>query len=105
MSRDADAFLWKSGTYTVEVIVGDSTIVPVAWTLGSFEITFPTVAEAAKPSIYEPLPTFTHVFRPDDPRPNIFTALVFTAVVVAPWLLLLALVRPPAALSPSPPIH
>ena len=39
------------------------------------------------------LPTIEHTFRPDQKLPPKFISAVFSAVVVSPWVLLLALVR------------
>lgn len=94
-ARDAEAFFWKSGDYSVEIIIGDATLKPLRWTLGTFRITFPTVEEAAKPSPFDPLPLFDYVFRPPEPRPPFVVSLFFTALALAPWVGLLAIVRPP----------
>ncbi|EGD79800.1 hypothetical protein PTSG_13096 [Salpingoeca rosetta] len=82
-----------SGDYKLSVVVGDVTISPaIVWDLGAVTITFHKTAPPAKqPSRFDPKPEIKHLFREPESRPPVIVSFVFTAIVVAPILVLLVL--------------
>jgi oligosaccharyltransferase complex subunit delta (ribophorin II) len=50
-------------------------------------------AQHPEEASFHPLPTIKHAFRPDQKVPPKFISAVFAAIVISPWILLLALVR------------
>jgi oligosaccharyltransferase complex subunit delta (ribophorin II) len=89
----ADSFHSLGGKYQLDLIVGDAGIEnPFSWKVCSISLTF---AETALPSApkekFSVQPEIHHIFRKPEPRPPRIITVVFTALVVAPVLLLLIL--------------
>lgn len=81
-----------SGTYTVDLLIGDATLASTkVWTIAFLTLDFPekqagdaTLKQAAKPEI-------THMFRQPEKRPSEAISMVFTGLVLLPFLVLLGL--------------
>lgn len=83
--------LGYSGTFDVELIVGDSVVSnPIRWILGSLEAKLGAF-EPPKPVAKGPKPEIKHLFRPAEKRPPQAVSLFFTALAASPLLLLLIL--------------
>lgn len=83
--------LGYSGTFDLELIVGDSVVSnPIRWKLGSLEAKL-GVAEPQKRPSKGPKPEIKHLFRPAEKRPPHSVSMFFTALAAAPLLLLLIL--------------
>lgn len=85
------AELSHSSSFQLELILGDSVISnPLRWNLGSLDVNL-NVRESAKKTTLGPKPEIKHLFRPAEKRPPETVSLLFTALVLAPLLLLLIL--------------
>uniref|UniRef100_A0A4W3J5X8 Dolichyl-diphosphooligosaccharide--protein glycosyltransferase subunit 2 n=1 Tax=Callorhinchus milii TaxID=7868 RepID=A0A4W3J5X8_CALMI len=84
-----------SGTYFLFLIIGDATIEnPILWHVADITIRFPdedapTPVQLLNP--YAPKPEIQHLFREPEKRPPTVVSNAFTALVIAPLLLLLIL--------------
>ena len=84
----------------VTLIIGSFTHSPLKVEL--FDLLLPASQPAPQhpeEASFHPLPAIHHTFRPDPKLPPKFISAVFAGLVVAPWLVLLGLVRPKIALS------
>lgn len=90
---------YLSGVYTMELIVGDSSMEnSFLWVLGTIELDLPEASEGvAKPftvadiqSLYGPKPEITHVFRPAEKRPPPPLSNAFLVLTLLPLLGFLA---------------
>ncbi|XP_053573186.1 dolichyl-diphosphooligosaccharide--protein glycosyltransferase subunit 2 isoform X2 [Bombina bombina] len=84
-----------SGTYTLYLIIGDATLEnPILWNMADVVIKFPE-EDAPSPvqskSLFTPKPDIQHLFREPEKRPPTVVSNTFTALVLAPLLLLLIL--------------
>ena len=98
VATSAPNFGHSSGTYDINLIVGDATITnPLIWKVASIKLTFPKVDESIKsiPSwmklTYEPLPVINHLFKQPEKRPPAIVSDAFTILAVVPLFLLLGL--------------
>lgn len=95
-STNAKNFRHNSGVYTVELFVSDPLVEnPIKWRIGDVRIQFledNTVAPALdKASLYAKKPEIKHLFRLPDSTPPAIVSTVFTALCLAPFVLLLLL--------------
>jgi oligosaccharyltransferase complex subunit delta (ribophorin II) len=82
--------LGGSGKYTVDVIVGDALLLKAAsWRVGTFDVTLPATGSSAAADPFTPKPEISHLFRVDEARPTRVIALLFTAIVLLPLVVLL----------------
>jgi oligosaccharyltransferase complex subunit delta (ribophorin II) len=91
-ARSSD-FGYKSGTYSVELIIGDSSLVnSFKWTLGEINLKFQQEAkkEAGAP-LRQKRPEIHHKFREPEKRPPKFLSDLFTGLCLAPILILFIL--------------
>ncbi|XP_040186474.1 dolichyl-diphosphooligosaccharide--protein glycosyltransferase subunit 2 isoform X2 [Rana temporaria] len=84
-----------SGTYTLFLMVGDATLEnPILWNMADVVIKFPE-EDAPTPmqskSLFTPKPDIQHLFREPEKRPPTVVSTTFTALVLAPLLLLFIL--------------
>ncbi|GCC23339.1 hypothetical protein chiPu_0001733 [Chiloscyllium punctatum] len=84
-----------SGTYSLFLIIGDATIEnPILWHLADVAIKFPD-EEVPTPvqtqNVFAPKPEIQHLFREPEKKPPIAVSNTFTALVLAPLLLLIIL--------------
>uniref|UniRef100_UPI00398EE5D8 dolichyl-diphosphooligosaccharide--protein glycosyltransferase subunit 2 isoform X2 n=1 Tax=Pristiophorus japonicus TaxID=55135 RepID=UPI00398EE5D8 len=84
-----------SGTYSLFLIIGDATLEnPILWHLADVAIKFPD-EEAPTPvqthNLFAPKPEIQHLFREPEKKPPIAVSNTFTALVLAPLLLLVIL--------------
>lgn len=90
----AKEFLYRSGKYSMELIVGDAVIQnPFSWAVADVELTFPegSVSTDDKLGRYAKKPEIKHMFREPEKRPPAVVSTVFTALVLAPLAILLVL--------------
>lgn len=91
-ARSGD-FGHKSGTYSVDLIIGDSSLVnSFKWTLGEINLKFQQEAkqETGAP-LRQKMPEIHHKFREPEKRPPRFLSDVFTGLCLAPILILFIL--------------
>ncbi|KAM9296292.1 dolichyl-diphosphooligosaccharide--protein glycosyltransferase subunit 2 [Gastrophryne carolinensis] len=84
-----------SGTYTLFLIVGDATLEnPILWNVADVVVKFPE-EDAPSPleskNLFTPKPDIQHLFREPEKRPPTVVSNTFTALVLAPLLLLFIL--------------
>ncbi|XP_053309811.1 dolichyl-diphosphooligosaccharide--protein glycosyltransferase subunit 2 isoform X2 [Spea bombifrons] len=81
-----------SGTYTLYLIVGDATLEnPILWNVADVVIKFPeedSPSPVQSKNLFTPKPDIQHLFREPEKRPPTVVSNTFTALVVAPLLLL-----------------
>lgn len=88
-------FAAQSGDYAVSVVVGDAFVQnPVSWTIAkNFNIQFPANSgKAVSPAPHASLaakPVITHAFKTPEKRPHATVSTFFTALALAPLLILL----------------
>ena len=78
----------------VSLILGSYTYEPVVIDL--FDLTLPPSHPAPQhpeEESYHPRPEIFHTFRPDPKSPNKIISAVFSGLVLAPWVVLIGLVR------------
>ncbi|KAL8582854.1 hypothetical protein ACOMHN_042687 [Nucella lapillus] len=94
VGASAKEFGFKSGKYSIELIVGDAIIEnPFSWTLADAELTFPEEgpAKGDGQSQYKKKKEIKHMFREPEKRPPAPVSMTFTALVLLPLLILLLL--------------
>lgn len=87
-------FLSLSGTYNMELVIGDSVIEnPISWLLGEVKLTFhdDPVSAPSKEDQYMKKPEIEHIFRKPEKRPPKTVSTLFTGLVLAPVLVLFIL--------------
>lgn len=95
IGQKAKDFEHLSGRYTINLIVGDSTISnPFVWKIGTIKLTLPGKAtnNAKKEMLsayYEPKPEIHHIFRAQEKRPASIFSDTFTVLTLTPVLVLL----------------
>jgi len=83
-----------SGTYNINLIVGDPVITnSFSWNVGKVHIKFADDASPRKDhsADYKPRPVITHMFREPEKRPSTLVSNAFTILVILPLLLLFVL--------------
>ncbi|KAE8576485.1 hypothetical protein XENTR_v10004209 [Xenopus tropicalis] len=84
-----------SGTYTLYLIVGDATLEnPILWNVADVLIKFPeedSPVPIQSKNLFIPKPDIQHLFREPEKRPPTVVSNTFTALVLAPLLLLFIL--------------
>ncbi|KAG9473925.1 hypothetical protein GDO78_004297 [Eleutherodactylus coqui] len=84
-----------SGTYTLYLIVGDATLEnPILWNMADVVIKFPeedTPTPVQSKNLFTPKQDIQHLFREPEKRPPTVVSNTFTALVLAPLLLLFIL--------------
>jgi len=95
LSAKSKLFGGISGTYLVELLIGDPVISnSIQWPLGELNLKF---AEDEKPApkqkdvMYKTKPAISHTFREADKRPPSLVSNAFTALVISPLVILLIL--------------
>ncbi|GFN95846.1 dolichyl-diphosphooligosaccharide--protein glycosyltransferase subunit 2 [Plakobranchus ocellatus] len=94
VGTNAKEFGYKSGKYTMELIVGDAVIEnPFSWTVADVSLTFPEGGAAKKDQVdqYAKKPEIKHKFNEPEKRPPASLSLAFTGLVLAPFLILIIL--------------
>ncbi|XP_077293027.1 oligosaccharide transferase delta subunit [Arctopsyche grandis] len=89
----ADKFNYNSGLYGMEVIIGDAIISnPIRWIVAEVNLKFATANEAKpSPVVRDVKPEIFHMFREPDARPLRLVSDIFTALCIAPLLILFIL--------------
>nr|XP_005990458.2 PREDICTED: dolichyl-diphosphooligosaccharide--protein glycosyltransferase subunit 2 isoform X2 [Latimeria chalumnae] len=84
-----------SGTYSLFLIIGDATLEnPILWNVADVVLKFPEDEGAStivSKNLFTPKPEIQHLFREPEKRPPTIVSDTFTALVIAPLLLLLIL--------------
>ncbi len=97
LDKAAGTFAHAAGVYTVTLFVGDALLSKsITYELGKVDLAFnPTdnIDEDPEESAFALRKTIAHTFKTPEKRPPAIVALVFAALVSAPLLLLLALLR------------
>lgn len=95
VSQSTAEFGSISGKYSVELIVGDSTISnPLKWALADLSLTFPaktSEAESKEDLTYKAKPEIIHQFQQAEKRPPTIFSSLFTGLCIAPMVVLLIL--------------
>lgn len=88
-TQDKESFKSVSGEYRIDLIVGDLGLGDsLTWNIGAVKFSFPTHPPEEEPEVfYKPRPEIHHVFRQPDPRPPKVISLIFTCLVLCPWLI------------------
>lgn len=83
--------LGKSGTYEMELILGDAIITnPIRWVLGTIDVNLGVPATQASPKIVRgPKLDIKHLFREPEKRPPHWVPTVFLIITVLPLLVVL----------------
>jgi len=87
-----DDFGGRSGAYQLHLLVGDAVVAnPVSWHVADVQLSFPedSKASAEATSGVGPKPEIRHLFREPEKRPPPAVSTVFTALCVAPVLIML----------------
>jgi len=98
LAAKAKDFLYQSGDYLLDLIVGDSVIEnPTVWTITNLKLTFTASAAANTKSaqtgdMYRPKPEIIHMFRQPEKRPPSIVSNAFTLLAALPFALFLILV-------------
>jgi len=84
-------FLAEKGTYSLELIVGDSQIQnPAQWNIATLDIKFSNKTRYEAPvDPFAPRNEISHVFRPAESRPDPSVSFAFAAACLAPLLIFL----------------
>lgn len=84
--------LGKSGTFDIELILGDALITnPIRWTLGTIDVNLGVTETSVPKVIRGPKQEIKHLFRPAEKRPPEVVSLFFTGLTALPFLILLIL--------------
>ena len=84
----------QDGAYSVDVLIGDNALdVPVIWPLGTVAVSHHASDESqtgltAIDALFRPKPEIVHLQRTPGPRPLSVVSVFFTALALAPLLLL-----------------
>jgi len=79
-----------SGVYKAELLLGDAVVSnPTAWHFADIELSFAKQNVTERDPLLAARKEIAHLFRKADDRANTSTALLATALVLAPWALLL----------------
>jgi len=92
LNSAAGDFNSKAGDYSVSLVLGDAVISnPTRWVAATVSINFPENEESAPPSIYDPRPEITHLFRAPEARTAPIISNSFTLLCLSPFLVMLIL--------------
>jgi len=96
VSGTSEQFGHTSGMYSVELILGDATISnPLKWHLADVSLAFQqgdsVPAPAPLHTTFKALPEIEHLFAVAEPRPPKLVSLVFSALCLLPFLVMLVL--------------
>ncbi|KAJ3089162.1 proteasome regulatory particle base subunit [Quaeritorhiza haematococci] len=91
-----DALKGQPGNYSMTIYAaGPDVATPVAYQLGTAAFVFPENLDAGRVASEDPtyskMPEIHHVFRDAEKMPPSWLSLIFSGLVLAPWLLLLGL--------------
>lgn len=84
----------QDGAYNMDVLIGDNALdVPVIWPLGTVAVSHQSSDESqtsltALDALFRPKPDIVHLQRTPGPRPLSAVSVFFTALALAPLLLL-----------------
>jgi len=98
LAAKAKDFLYLSGLYSVNIIIGDAVIEnPTVWNIADLELKFGAPsAGKSKPAqldqMYLPKPEIEHMFRQPETRPPALVSNTFTILVILPLLVFIGLV-------------
>lgn len=96
VASKAKDFLYLSGLYSVNIIIGDAVIEnPTVWNLAELELKFgrPSTGKSNSVSdMYLPKPEIQHVFRQPEKRPPALVSNTFTILVITPLVVFVGLV-------------
>ncbi|XP_071041016.1 dolichyl-diphosphooligosaccharide--protein glycosyltransferase subunit 2 isoform X1 [Parasteatoda tepidariorum] len=86
-------FLYSSGVYDINLIVGDAVLKnPFVWKMAKVTFSFPGTPPMKSPeNPYQPKPEIRHMFREKEKIPSSLVSNTFSVLCVAPLLLLLIL--------------
>ncbi|XP_062570378.1 dolichyl-diphosphooligosaccharide--protein glycosyltransferase subunit 2-like [Saccostrea cucullata] len=94
IGSSSSQFGYLSGKYSMELIIGDAVIEnPFSWVIGEVNLNFPEGQAPKQKSAdrYAKKPEIKHMFREPEKRPPAAVSTVFTALVLAPVLILVLL--------------
>jgi len=90
-TASAKSFGSVSGTYNVDLIIGDATLASTkVWTIAFLTLEFPE-KQAGDVYVQGAKPEIKHLFREPEKRPAEAISMVFTGLVLLPFLVLLGL--------------
>lgn len=97
LAAKAKDFLYLSGQYSMDLIVGDAVIEnPTVWQVADLQLTFsapasgiPKPAQAA--DMYHTKPEIKHLFREPEKRPPAIVSNAFTLLVILPFVFFLVM--------------
>ncbi|KAG8192958.1 hypothetical protein JTE90_028081 [Oedothorax gibbosus] len=92
-SKEKD-FQFASGAYDINLIVGDAVLKnPFMWKMGQVTLTFPgsPTSSGVAESPFEPKPEIKHMFREKEKTPSSLVSNTFSALCLAPFLLMFIL--------------
>jgi len=87
VKTNAKEFGYKSGKYTVDLIVGDAVIQnPISWTVAEVQLSLGEAPSSkATPSVqYKKKPEIKHLFREPEKRPPVVVSTAFTVLCLVP---------------------
>jgi len=84
-------FKGKSGTWSIEAILGDVSSVSIVQNIGSFVLDLPADMESQSKNHFEPMKTINHVFPEPESRPPVGVSNVFFLLTLAPLGVLIIL--------------
>nr|CAG4643161.1 EOG090X04WQ [Ilyocryptus agilis] len=93
LAAKAKDFLYLSGQYSMDLIVGDAVIEnPSVWQVADIQLSFsssPTVQpkKAQFANMYRAKPEIKHLFREPEPRPSAIVSSVCTVVLILPLVI------------------
>ncbi|CAD5114667.1 DgyrCDS3716 [Dimorphilus gyrociliatus] len=92
VKANAKDFGYKSGKYTVDLIIGDAVIQnPISWTVAEVQLSLGDAppAKASSTIQYKKKPEIKHLFREPEKRPPVIVSTAFTFLCLAPLGVLL----------------
>eukprot|EP00005_Dracoamoeba_jomungandri_P003024 CAMPEP_0174260484 /NCGR_PEP_ID=MMETSP0439-20130205/9738_1 /TAXON_ID=0 /ORGANISM="Stereomyxa ramosa, Strain Chinc5" /LENGTH=622 /DNA_ID=CAMNT_0015344735 /DNA_START=42 /DNA_END=1907 /DNA_ORIENTATION=- len=88
LKEDIEKFRAFSGTYKVELLVGDSLLLnTISWEFTDLALHFGSKSRKLA-EVVGPLPEIHHEFRQPEPRPSEQLSRIFTLLVLSPFLIL-----------------
>jgi len=93
VSAKSKEFGFKSGKYSISVIIGDSVVSnPIDWNLADVQLQFPAVDDATMSKAApgnQAKPEIRHLFREPEKRPPKIVSTAFTALCIVPLVLMI----------------
>nr|CAG4641640.1 EOG090X04WQ [Eurycercus lamellatus] len=97
LATKAKDFLYLSGLYSMDLIIGDAVIEnPTVWQVAELQLSFSSSSsgqakQSGTPDMYHPRPEIKHMFREPEKRPPAIVSNAFTLLVILPFVLFVGL--------------